>query len=227
MAELIRCHPYSGLFEIHITVKNDEHAPSLDTFRQVCSTTGCKPVLIELPKGQHPTQMMTSSYHRGTLIEIQSLAYELANKFICNNFTITRIKIEIMFSCVGVPLTDLDAQQVSPENYFEFHIKLNLPANQDYVLLHQLIDKHQAHLSKNAFKANNDTGEQQRFVTMRMYHIGKDKAEARYLACLQDLEDNNFKVDSKMREYSIYDSNVHLDAGWIEKSTSQHQQPRG
>ncbi|EFA85323.1 hypothetical protein PPL_02324 [Heterostelium album PN500] len=226
LSEILRNHMYSGLFEIHITVKNDVDDAGNDIvehFKDVCKTIGCKPVLIELPKGEHPTQLMTSFYHRAeSLAHIQRLAYRQAQQLIDQRFTITRIKVEIMFSGEGVPLGD-DQQsldKVSSENYFEFHIKLTLPSDyHDYSELNTIVARHNAHLSKNAFKSSG--GEQQRFVTMRLYHTGKQSAEHRYLACVDDLEQHQYTITAKMREYSIYDSNVHLDKGWIEYSTTK------
>lgn len=59
---------------------------------------GCKPILIELPTGEHATQLMTSSYHRGSLKEVHNQAFEISKVFAQNNFQITRTKIEAMYS---------------------------------------------------------------------------------------------------------------------------------
>ncbi|EGG24920.1 hypothetical protein DFA_03165 [Cavenderia fasciculata] len=210
MANVARDHEYNGLFEIHITVHHDGSQARLETFKQVCETIKCKPVFIELPKGDSPTQMMTSSYHRGSMLELQILAYKLARELTSNQYQVTRVKIEAMFSNDGAPMEDADCKLVSPDNYFEFHIKLVLGQSTDYDSLGRLVSKHQAHLSKNAFRQL-DNGLTQRFVTMRMYNVGKITAENRYNACLEDLEVAGYKITTKMREYSIYDTNVLLD----------------
>ena len=80
-------------------------------------------------------------------------------------------------------------------------------------LLSHLCEKHEAHLSKNAFSMSE--GEERRFVTMRLYLTGKDAALEKLECLLSDLLSHNFQVDSKMREYSVWDSNVQLDKGWI------------
>ncbi len=42
-------------------------------------------------------------------------------------------------------------------------------------------------------------------------------AEQRFNACLSALEAAGFEIVAKLREYSIYDSNVKLDTGWIDR----------
>jgi len=70
---------------------------------------------------------------------------------------------------------------------------------------------------KNAFKLI-ENGNQLRFVTMRMYFVGKSTAMALFDSCVTALEKNGFKVITRQREYSVYDSNVNLDAGWMEQT---------
>jgi hypothetical protein len=130
---------------------------------------------------------------------------------------------EVLHHCErGVVCADSHVQDArvrfSPSNYFEFHVKVQLPlATVDYAQLGQLCTRHKAHLSRNALKQV-DKDNEHRFVTLRLYHIGRATARGRFEACVDDLEANNYTVISKMREYSVYDSNVQLDSGWIDKS---------
>ena len=71
-----------------------------------------------------------------------------------------------------------------------------------------------AHLSRNAWRENSQ-GYEERFVTVRHYRIGRAAAEQRLqrlLAALAELGENIVEVES---EYTVYDSNVQLDAGWL------------
>src|SRR5687767_7464620 len=54
-----------GLFECHVTVENKSH-DGQNKFVEICQQLKLKPVLIELPEGEFPLQLMSSSYHRGT-----------------------------------------------------------------------------------------------------------------------------------------------------------------
>ncbi len=141
-----------------------------------------------------------------------------------------------MVSNKGVPQTDEEAKTLSPDNYFEFHLKLQLPTTIDptnnnnnnnnnmnnttllnnsndtiiaptfstieemYSLLKSICQQHQAHLSSNAFKrVNASNGENtvtyiHKFVTQRMYGIGKQTALQRFEDCINTLKQNGFLV---------------------------------
>jgi hypothetical protein len=51
---------------------------------------------------------------------------------------------------------------------------------------------------------------------MRLYSMGRQSAETRFNELLQWLEGEGLKLSHKLREYTVYDSNLTLDAGWIE-----------
>ena len=85
------------------------------------------------------------------------------------------LQVESTFSNSGVPRTDAEAAALSPHNYFEFHWKLRLPEGYDHDALVALVTPHAARLSRSALRkvAN---GFEHRFVTMRLYDIGRDGA---------------------------------------------------
>lgn len=87
-------------------------------------------------------------------------------------FAVERTKLEAAFSNPGVPVTDEAAFQLSPHVYFEFHHKLRLPPNFDGEALRQLVTSHGARLSRSALKRL-DCGTQHRFVTLRLYNVGR------------------------------------------------------
>jgi hypothetical protein len=75
-ASVLRGHTYSGLFESHVTVSTthqgvqvpaEDMTAFIEQFKTTCKEIHCKPLLIELPSGKFPTQLMTSCYHRGEL----------------------------------------------------------------------------------------------------------------------------------------------------------------
>jgi hypothetical protein len=92
--------------------------------------------MIELSTGLVQKQLMTSSYHVGTMKDVLKQviysnlitnlkAFTLSQTFVREGFVITRTKLEALFSNRGVPITDEEAAALSPENYFEFHIKVS------------------------------------------------------------------------------------------------------
>ncbi len=99
--------------------------------------------------------------------------------------------------------------------YFEFHAKLLLEPVAVPRLL-PLCAAHAAHLSRNALKAVG--AREHRFVTQRLYGVGRAEALARFEACTAALAAAGFEIVSRQREFSVYDTNVNLDAAWLDKS---------
>ncbi len=214
LTNLLQGRSYSGTFEAHITILATNLAIR-EKFRAFCQELGVKCVLIELPDGIARSQPMTASYHHGklqnVLAEVQGLAQILADA----GFEVTRIKVEAMTNNCDIPEDDKEAQALPASNYFEFHVKVTLPGNADVEMLQVECRQRDGHLSANAFKYQSN-GQQQRFITMRLYGVGRQSAEARFNEFLQWLEGKGLKLSHKLREYTVYDSNAALDAGWIE-----------
>lgn len=215
LSYLLRNYSVEGLFEVHITVKNYS-LEMQEKFKKTCSENACKAVLIELPYGEFSTQLMTSSYHRGSLKQVHTQAYELSQIFARQGFDISRTKIEAMFSNKGVPEDDEEAESLSPENYFEFHIKVPIRNDDNLETIHRICKEHNAHLSRNGFKKI-DQNSSQRFVTQRMYGMGRKVAAERFNKCVEDLKSAGYPILSTQREYAVFDSNIGIDKGWIDK----------
>jgi hypothetical protein len=174
---------------------------------------GVKCVLIELARGVSRSQPMTASYHRGDLPAVMEEIEALHERLWQGGFPVLRVKLEAVATNPGVPVTD-DEAAAWPEGYFEFHAKLRLPAGADLEPLRQLCDRHGAHLSRNDRKRDEDGGAE-RFVTLRVYRTGRERAAAAYEALLRDLAAAEFTVVSQQREFTIYDGRADLDAGWL------------
>lgn len=217
LENVLQNHEYEGIFEIHVTVENVD-VESQEKFRNLCGELSCKAVMIELPSGQVPKQLMTASYHSGTLRTVIKDAFKLAQKIAHAGFKVTRVKVEAMISNKGVPESEEEALKLPKTNYFEFHYKVLVNATQ-VELLTELCKNNAAKLSANAFKKLNNESEY-RFVTVRMYATGRERAKARFDKVMDVLKENGFQIASSMREYAVYDSNVHLDSGWISLSRS-------
>jgi hypothetical protein len=207
----------SGTFEAHVTVEAFDSAER-ERFRGVCAALEVKSVLIELPEGTTRSQPMTSSYHHGDLAEVAQEVADIARTLRDEGFPITRIKLEAVVGNTGVPDTDEEARRFPAGNYFEFHVKVELPPGVDLQPLRALCRQHQAHLSSNAFKEDAG-GRTQRFVTQRVYGVGRTRALACFDALLADLEAAGYPLSNRLREYTIYDSNIRVDAGWIDAPT--------
>jgi hypothetical protein len=214
MIERLRGILGSGTFEAHVTVDADDLAARA-RFRALCAELGVKSVLIELPQGQTRSQPMTSSYHRGELSAVVEEVAGLARRLREQGFVVTRLKLEALVSNPGVPATDEKARAWPAGNYFEFHVKVTLPAGADLEVLRELCRECGAHLSRNALKNDGD-GQTQRFVTQRVYGVGRESALSVFEDLLGRLSAAGHLLSNKLREYTLYDSNVAVDAGWIE-----------
>lgn len=159
-------------------------------------------------------QPMTASYHRGTLpyvwAEVQHLAYQISQA----GFEVVRIKIEAMVYNQDIPVEDGEVSRHPSTHYFEFHIKALLLDNTDLKALEHHCTEQGAHLSKNAFKQMAN-GYHQRFVTLRLEQVGRSSAQARFQALVKSLRSHYIQLAQPQQEYTVYDSNLQLDAGWL------------
>ncbi len=203
---------YKGTFEAHITVKADNLAVR-EKFNLLCRQLGIKCVLIELSEGVTRFQPMTASYYHGTFQDVIQKINQTAQKIADAGFEVTRIKIEAMVSNQDIPISDMEAQKLPKSNYFEFHVKAILSADENLEMLRKYCLQYDAHLSANTFKKLCD-GKQQRFITMRVYSTGYKSAQTRFDMLLLYLKSKGFKLSQQQREYTVYDNNLNLDVGW-------------
>jgi hypothetical protein len=194
--------PIRGTFEAHLTVDTDRRAE----FEALCAELGVAHVGIELPDGAHRAQPMTASYHRGELADVVVEIEALYAKLVARDFTVVRVKLEALASNDGVPVADEPG-----DGYFEFHVKMRVPEG-EIPRLASIAAQHDARLSRN--DRRRDADGVQRFVTLRCYHVGRASAEAKLDALVAALA--GFTVAGTAREYTVYDSRIELDAGWLE-----------
>ncbi len=205
---------YRGTFEAHITVNADKLAVRR-RFSLLCQNLNIKCVFIELSEGVTRSQPMTASYHHGTLQHVLQQINQIAQKIVNADFEITRIKIEAMVSNRDISISDIEAQKLPQSNYFEFHVKAILSASENLEVLRKYCLQYDAHLSANAFKKPVG-GKQQRFITMRVYGVGYKTAQTRFDNLIALLKAKGLKLSQQQREYTVYDSNLNLDAGWMD-----------
>ncbi|MCP3100349.1 hypothetical protein LZ198_15885 [Myxococcus sp. K15C18031901] len=214
LADRLRPPSQGGAYEAHVTV-SARSEEELQRFRACCDTAGVKCLFIELGRGAEPFQPMTSSYHHGTrrqaLVEVRELARGLA----AQGFDVTRMKLEALGKNRDMPEDDATAR-AQPTNYFEFHVKVVIPASgTDLETLRARCERHGAHLSRNARKLRAD-GSGERFVTLRVHGLGKANADARFQSLVEDLASQGHTLTQRLREFTVYDSNHALDRGWLE-----------
>ncbi|MFT3696159.1 MAG: hypothetical protein QM831_23675 [Kofleriaceae bacterium] len=189
----VRSLPMRGKFEAHVTVESGD-------LEALCTELGIGFIGIELASGAHASQPMTASHHEGELATVVDEVNALVAKIGGAGFMILRTKLEAAASTEGVPLTAHDGP-----GYFEFHVKVR-PAGREQDLAERAASVG-ARLSRNASKQSG------RFVTMRVYRVGRAEAEAKLEALLVALQ--GFDVTGVVSEFTVYDSRIDLDAGWL------------
>ena len=215
LGEHLRGRTAPGTFEAHVTVSTTS-APSLEAFRAACAELGVKCISIELPEGETRAQPMTGSFHRGELLDVQQQVVAISRELVRKGFTVTRTKIEAHGRLDWTPTTDEEARKGPSTSYFEFHMKLALPADTDLTPLVARFKELGAHLSRNAHKAASADGMAEYFVTVRAHRVGRVTAEARFAALCAEVERAGYAVRNRIREYTVFDTNVALDRGWID-----------
>ena len=219
LLQTLACCSGHGTFESHITIAAD--ATCVNPFRTTCANLGVKPVLIELSHGESASQPMTSAYHRGDLQTVAQEVATLATRLREAGFAVNRVKLEAVATNTGVPIHDDEAAQFAPDCYFEFHLKLLLAVETDLTPIQAICDRFAAKLSRNAFKQRADASIE-RFVTLRVYHAGRHTAYRELDRLSAALHDAGIRIANTVREYSLFDSNTALDAGWIDAPDEDH-----
>jgi non-canonical purine NTP pyrophosphatase (RdgB/HAM1 family) len=199
---------FDGVFESHVTVAACDEA----AFARACDALGVKALFISLPRGRHPRQPMTGAHHRGPLHEVMVTVHQLAHELAKAGFEVTRTKIEAVGPHRDLPLTDAAAAAASPESYFEHHAKLVLPSTERESELASAFAAQGAYLSRGAPRAD---GVEQRFVTLRSWGLGQASADARFERVLALARELGLALRNRTREYTVYDSALEVDAGWM------------
>lgn len=210
LADHLRGATYGGAFEAHITVRCD--ADDEPRFATVCDRLGVKHIAIELPTGDVARQPMTGSVHRGTLRAVQDQVHELARAIVADGFEVVRTKIEALPRNRDLPETDA-AAAAEPGRYFEYHLKLVIGPDVDLATIADAGAAHGARLSRNARRHRVD-GSHERYLTLRLPGLGRASADARFAALTAAIAALPVTITRRVREYTVYDSNLALDRGW-------------
>jgi hypothetical protein len=119
----------------------------------------------------------------------------------------------------SVPQSNAEALNHPGDRYFEHHIKLLLEPSADILPLIDLAERHSAHLSRNLFQTRSDQYHE-RFVTQRCISVGRVEAQQQLQTLLKAIATLRYVAIDVEAEFVVYDSNLDLDAGWIQGKES-------
>lgn len=210
LADHLRGRGYGGAFEAHVTVRCEPERAA--DFAALCDRLAVKHLVIELPAGEVVTQPMTATVHRGELREVQAEVHELARALVAAGYEVVRTKLEALPRNRDIPEDDA-AAAAEPGRYFEYHLKLVIPADVGLAPIVACAADHQARLSRNARRVRAD-GSHERYLTLRLPGLGRVSADARFAALEAAVATLPVTITRRVREYTVYDSNLALDRGW-------------
>ena len=194
----------------HITVESND--PS--GFEGTCTALGIKSILIELSEGASPNQPMTESHHEGDLNVVRAEVDGLAELLEEAGFSVCRRKIEARYDADGIPERDEETRGLPASCYFEYHVSVRLDGEERLSDLLRCASSHRAHVSRKG-QSLGKGGIEKRFVTLRVPRAGRSVADVRFAALLQALRSATFEIANERREFTVYDSNLDLDRGWL------------
>jgi hypothetical protein len=199
----------SGLFEIHLTVKESDHY----LFRQYCWDKGIKPIHIILNQGVYTQQLMLSKYKNGSETDAINRAMELKKDLEKEKMTVIRTKVEAMSTNKNVP-----EDKCEEGNYFEFHFKCVIRSKDQLAFLDQLCGKMCNENYAVGLSFNNIDEDFRPITTIRVYNVGSKEATAIKDLVVDTIKEAGFVVNDRLdSEFVVYDDYPGLDEGWINK----------
>jgi hypothetical protein len=203
------------VYETHITVRCENSAEA-DRLGRWASANGLKLTHIVLARGRMPAQPMLTLAGSASYAAESARARDIGALLRADGFPPVRVKIESSPWAPEVP-----REPRVDERYFEHHVKLRLPATADLDALAARVVPYGAHLSWNARRVAPSGRWAERFVTQRCWGVdaaGAGLALDRLLEELGEHDTSGGEVIGVEREFVLYDSDLSVDDGWIERS---------
>lgn len=200
-------------YEIHITVNASQS--DVESFKTACASIGVKPILLDLHvEGKAPIKdLMTSSAFMGSNGGAYDEMLRISDGLAASGFEVLRKKIETIPWHPAAPSRTHEAYHMPPNCYFECHLAILCTEGVED-RLDAFLDGHPARKSRNVFKRYDDNSYTV-MVTLRNY-------DCVYEAFVEDLEvlksslsREKFEVAKEIVEFSVYDTKVGHDLGWI------------
>jgi hypothetical protein len=205
---------FTGELETHLTICLSE-SKSIEHLRDWGAAHGLKCLHIVLEQGEVISQPMLTRRSTGKLTNEIDGANRLKNLLIADGFSVSRLKIEAAPWNEDVPQSAAELKEHLSQRYFESHIRIICNKDADNSELIEAVKPHSAHLSRNALSCCVE-GLEERFVTQRCRTGGYAESWKRLNTLLREIRALGYTVIDVEEEYVVYDSNLEIDAGWIQ-----------
>lgn len=200
-----------NFYETHVTVGAPDFRV-LDQIRRWGEAESMKWTDIELDSGKTPSQPMLTFWGHDSLQEQHSRSAVVQQRIKEFGGEIVRVKVEANIDNDDVPQT-VDGPANS-DGYFEFHVKVLLPASVDLAALRKIVEPLHARLSRNARRQRTD-GRRERFVTLRVVSCPRESAISQFEILKTALNQAGYETVETESEFVLYDSDRSLDSGWL------------
>lgn len=203
----------AGVFEIHITVEPSSQArlrALIDTTLRLDKKYSwmIRPRLTQAISlfGDHPLQPMFACFFNSTEDVAMTELMNLRTLMIERGIVPVRTKLEASASSLGVPI------RCEGDHYFEFHFDVPLDDSNPAGDWNDLVDILTPFGCQVSFNLNKP--EIMPIATIRHYGTLTEISD-QFKQIKSVLEKHDYECIKQQREYSVYDDNVMLDAGWM------------
>lgn len=213
------------LFEVHLIVKPTqgylailfEVAESMRTDPGYLSDLGVKYIrpratMAVTKYGLHPEQAMLTYWCRMSEGDVVDLTSKVVEHLLPLGLEVIRTKIEAT--------TDSIPPVASGDHYYEYHFKVEVPSPAEWQRLAEACAPFGAHLFFNAFSKSPGVIP---VITLRHYDCTRKESTAKLNELMVALGHHGFHAAGEtQREYSVLDSKVELDEGWLFEGTPKN-----
>ncbi len=202
-----------GICEVHIIVKPEDEVKLFGFVTNLKSSTAYSGLIrprVTMARslyGSHPVQPMLT-FCISSLADPNRIAddvYSIWNDMKLAEMTVGRVKVEASAHNDGV----LTSTPPPESHYFEFHAKVPIAKTDDWNTIAKICIKHGSHLFFNSYKTAMIP-----ILTLRRY-ASLTTLESDFAQLQDELAGAGFPINSIEKEYSVLDTDVSYDEGWL------------
>jgi hypothetical protein len=205
-----------GIFEIHLIVRPEDER-KLFLFLMSHHFDEKTHMNIKVTRalsfyGNYPDQPMLTFWMKGNSQTVVDEVKIVADVMQNSGMIVGRLKVEAMAHNVNIQALELK----DSNNYFEFHFKVNIKNIDEWNIIRDVCLPYGSHLFFNPYSKS--PGYMQPVVTLRRYSNNFAEATADLSKLTDAIISSHFPAPEKIQsEFSIIDSNVFYDQGWLFK----------